>query len=63
MKNVKATVVETSEEKVWLPNFGFVYTSVITDITVFQFLLLGVERSSSDRVSVSSEMGCQCCCS
>lgn len=49
MKNVKVTVVETSEEKVWLPNFELVYTSVITDI-VFQFLLLGVERSSSDRV-------------
>lgn len=50
MKKVKATVVETSEEKVWLPNFEFVSTAVITDITVFQFLLLGVARSSSDRV-------------
>jgi hypothetical protein len=41
---------------VWLPNFEFVSTLLITDITVFQFLLLGVERSNSNCIFVSSEM-------
>lgn len=40
----------------WLPSFEFVCTLLITDITVFQFLLLGVERSNSNCVSVSLEM-------